>query len=56
MCQLRWCPDYSGPDDYLSPFFRDGIFVNNGYSNKTTDVRIVKQAGEQDVTAREKIV
>ena len=28
--QLGWFPDYSDPDNYLSPFFRDGNFVNNG--------------------------
>ncbi|WP_314688826.1 ABC transporter substrate-binding protein [uncultured Bifidobacterium sp.] len=54
--QLGWFPDYSDPDNYLSPFFRDGNFVNNGYSNKTINDLIVKQAGEQDVTAREKIL
>lgn len=54
--QLGWFPDYSDPDNYLSPFFRDGNFVNNGYSNKTVNDLIVKQAGEQDATAREKIL
>ncbi len=32
--QLGWFPDYSDPDNYLSPFFRDGNFVNNGYSTR----------------------
>ncbi|MBT1165761.1 ABC transporter substrate-binding protein [Bifidobacterium simiarum] len=50
--QLGWYPDYSDPDNYLSPFFRDGNFVNNGYSNKTINDLIVKQAGEQDKTKR----
>ncbi len=54
--QLGWFPDYSDPDNYLSPFFRDGNFVNNGYSNTTINDLIVKQAGEQDATAREKIL
>ena len=40
--------DYSDPDNYLSPFFRDGNFVNNGYSNKEVNDLIVKQAGETD--------
>lgn len=51
--QLGWFPDYSDPDNYLSPFFRDGNFVNNGYSNKEVNDLIVKQAGEQDATKRE---
>ena len=46
--QLGWFPDYSDPDNYLSPFFRDGNFVNNGYSNKEVNDLIVKQAGEKD--------
>lgn len=45
--------DYSDPDNYLSPFFRDGNFVNNGYSNKDVNDLIVKQAGQTDAKARE---
>lgn len=51
--QLGWFPDYSDPDNYLSPFFRDGNFVNNGYSNKEINDLIVKQAGEKDESKRE---
>ncbi|QOL54984.1 peptide ABC transporter substrate-binding protein [Bifidobacterium longum subsp. longum] len=54
--QLGWFPDYSDPDNYLSPFFRDGNFVNNGYSNKEVNDLIVKQAGEKDASAREDIL
>ena len=54
--QLGWFPDYSDPDNYLSPFFRDGNFVNNGYSNKEINDLIVKQAGEKDATKREEIL
>ncbi|MDF7665360.1 ABC transporter substrate-binding protein [Bifidobacterium sp. ESL0745] len=50
--QLSWYPDYSDPDNYLSPFFRDGNFVNNGYANKEINDLIVKQAGEQDHSKR----
>lgn len=46
--QLGWFPDYSDPDNYLSPFFRDGNFVMNGYSNSEINDLIVAQAGEQD--------
>jgi peptide/nickel transport system substrate-binding protein len=51
--QLGWFPDYSDPDNYLSPFFRDGNFVNNGYANKAVNDLIVKQAGQTDASARE---
>ncbi|MCR1995567.1 ABC transporter substrate-binding protein [Bifidobacterium animalis] len=51
--QLGWFPDYSDPDNYLSPFFRDGNFVNNGYSNKKVNDAIVAQAGEKDEAKRE---
>ncbi|MCH9274754.1 ABC transporter substrate-binding protein [Bifidobacterium amazonense] len=54
--QLGWFPDYSDPDNYLSPFFREGNFVNNGYSNQEVNDLIVKQAGEKDATAREEIL
>ena len=54
--QLGWFPDYSDPDNYLSPFFRDGNFINNGYSNKEINDLIVKQAGEKDETTRENIL
>jgi peptide/nickel transport system substrate-binding protein len=51
--QLGWFPDYSDPDNYLSPFFRDGNFVNNGYSNTEINDLIVKQAGQTDDKERE---
>lgn len=51
--QLVWFPDYSDPDNYLSPFFRDGNFVNNGYSNTEVNDLIVKQAGQTDDKERE---
>ena len=54
--QLGWFPDYSDPDNYLSPFFRDGNFVNNGYSNKEITDLIVKQAGEKDESVRENLL
>ena len=44
---------YSDPDIYLSPFFRDGNFVNNGYSNTEVNDLIVKQAGQTDDKERE---
>ena len=54
--QLGWFPDYSDPDNYLSPFFRDGNFVNNGYSNKEINDLIVNQAAEKDESKRENML
>ena len=54
--QLGWFPDYSDPDNYLSPFFRDGNFVNNGYSNKEINDLIVNQAAEKDESKRESML
>ncbi len=47
---------YSDPDNYLSPFFRDGNFVNNGYSNSEINDLIMEQAGETDESAREDLL
>ena len=54
--QLGWFPDYSDPDNYLSPFFRDGNFVNNAYSNSEINNLIMEQAGETDESAREDLL
>lgn len=54
--QLGWFPDYSDPDNYLSPFFREGNYVRNGYENQEVNDMIVTQAGEQDETAREQLL
>ncbi|NEG70068.1 ABC transporter substrate-binding protein [Bifidobacterium choloepi] len=54
--QLGWFPDYSDADNYLSPFFRSGNFVENGYSNDEIDQLIVQEAGTVDEMAREKIL
>jgi peptide/nickel transport system substrate-binding protein len=50
--QLGWFPDYPDPDDYLSPFFRDGNFINNGYKDVAMNALIAQQAGEQDKDKR----
>ena len=54
--QLGWFPDYSDPDNYLSPFFREGNFINNGYSNTEVNDLIVAQAGETDADKREEML
>ena len=40
----------------MSPFFRDGNFVNNGYSDKEVNDLIVAQAGEKNEAKREEML
>lgn len=54
--QLGWFPDFSDPDNYLTPFFPKGGFMNNHYSNPEVDKLISKQVAEKDKTQREKDV
>jgi peptide/nickel transport system substrate-binding protein len=54
--QLGWFPDYLDPDDYLSPFLRDGGFFVNGYTSKTMDNLLTKERGETDQTKRAAII
>ncbi|PWG60289.1 ABC transporter substrate-binding protein [Bifidobacterium catulorum] len=50
--QLGWLPDYSDPDNYLSPFFRNDNYPSNGYRNEHINDLLIRQAGEQDRKAR----
>ncbi|MDP5227943.1 MULTISPECIES: ABC transporter substrate-binding protein [Arthrobacter] len=52
--QLGWFPDFSDPDNYLTPFFPKGGFENNHYSNPAVDALIEKQLTEKDKATREK--
>ena len=52
----RLFPGLLRPDNYLSPFFRDGNFVNNAYSNSEINDLIMEQAGETDESAREDLL
>lgn len=54
--QLGWFPDYLDPDDYLSPFLRDGGFFVNGYTSKKMDALLTKERGETDATKRGQII
>jgi peptide/nickel transport system substrate-binding protein len=54
--QLGWFPDYLDPDDYLSPFLRDGGFFVNGYTSKQMDALLTKERGETDTTKRAAII
>jgi peptide/nickel transport system substrate-binding protein len=52
--QLGWFPDYSDADNYLSPFFAEGNFLGNHYSNSEVDSLIKAQAVETDKAKRTK--
>ncbi|MFM9918287.1 ABC transporter substrate-binding protein [Lacisediminihabitans sp. H27-G8] len=52
--QLGWFPDYSDADNYLSPFFAEGHFLGNHYSNSEVDSLIKAQAVETDKAKRTK--
>lgn len=50
--QLGWFPDYSDGDNYLTPFFLDGGFFNNHYSNPEVDELILQQGVTVDFDER----
>lgn len=50
--QLGWFPDYLDPDDYISPFVRDGGFFVNGYTSKPMDTLIDQERAQTDTTKR----
>jgi peptide/nickel transport system substrate-binding protein len=52
--QLGWFPDYLDPDDYISPFVRDGGFFVNGYTSKPMDKLIDKERAQTNTTKRAK--
>jgi peptide/nickel transport system substrate-binding protein len=54
--QLGWFPDYSDADNYLTPFFADGNFLGNHYSDATVNDLIKSQAVTTDKDARTKII
>jgi peptide/nickel transport system substrate-binding protein len=49
---LGWYPDFLDPDNYLSPFVRDGGFFANNYSNPEVNKLLDKEIGETDEAAR----
>ena len=53
MYQLGWFPDFSDPDNYLTPFFTQNSFLKNHYSNSTVADLIAKEATNPDKSSRE---
>jgi len=54
--QLGWFPDYSDADNYLTPFFAEGNFLDNNYSNPAIDKLIKEQTSTADADARTKLI
>lgn len=54
--QLGWFPDFPDPDNYLTPFFTEGNFIHQHYSNADVEKAITAQATEPDRTKRETII
>ena len=50
--QLGWFPDYSDPDNYLTPFFTENNFLANHYSNPDVTKLIAQQVAEPDHETR----
>lgn len=54
--QLGWFPDYSDPDNYLTPFFVPGNFLKNHYDNPQVASLIQKQLTTVDKDERVKLL
>lgn len=54
--QLGWFPDFSDADNYLTPFFVGGGFMNNHYSNSEVETLVAKQLVTADKAEREKTI
>lgn len=52
--QLGWFPDYSDPDNYLTPFFTKDNFLVNHYDNAEVQQLITEQVSTADPDEREK--
>ena len=54
--QLGWFPDFSDPDNFLTPFFVKDNFLGNHFDNDEADALIRKQAVTQDQAEREELL
>ena len=54
--QLGWFPDYSDPDNYLTPFFAPDNFLVNHYENPAVTTLIDEQRVTADEAARGKML
>lgn len=54
--QLGWFPDFSDADNWLTPFFLDGGFLGNHYSNEDVNSLITAQGVETDPATRQQYI
>jgi peptide/nickel transport system substrate-binding protein len=54
--QLGWFPDYVDAEDYLTPFYPTGQFLQNGYNNPKMNALATKERGAKTQAARLAIV
>ncbi|MDY3126560.1 MAG: ABC transporter substrate-binding protein [Corynebacterium sp.] len=54
--QLGWFPDFSDPDNYLTPFFADGHFLGNHFENAQVNEVIGRQAATNDENQRIELI
>ena len=54
--QLGWFPDYSDPDNYLTPFFAKNNFLANHYDNAQVQSLLGKEATTADKAERDKVL
>lgn len=50
--QLGWFPDFSDPDNYLTPFFTKENFLSNHYDNAEVQDLIAKESTNNDADSR----
>jgi peptide/nickel transport system substrate-binding protein len=53
--QLGWFPDFLDADNYLSPFFVDGGFYANNYSNPQVNQLVAKEQGTSNEQVRQQV-
>ena len=54
--QLGWFPDFSDPDNFLTPFFTTDNFLGNHFDNEEADALIRKQSTTEDQAEREELL
>ncbi|MGO3069609.1 ABC transporter substrate-binding protein [Corynebacterium casei] len=54
--QLGWFPDFSDPDNFLTPFFTTDSFLGNHFDNAEADSVIRQQAVTEDEAEREELL
>jgi peptide/nickel transport system substrate-binding protein len=53
---LGWFPDFLDADNYLSPFFVDGGFYANNYSNQKVNQLVAQEQGSSDPEVRQEAI